>query len=194
MSPGVTVTPVMMPQPVSVVWTENSTILSACRALHVASFRVRAACSFVCPAFVPFDLLASSGPSLSDARPPPHSDPAAPSRLQAPPAFSPDAPMHGTRSLSHGMPYRNPTSKYFTITSGSMGSRPYLRPYKWAVFSYTKDRSSPASNFHKKYSTVSRSHTKIPLRFYRKRCNVDYNKAGRPRKTIRHQYPSLEMK
>src|SRR5699024_12490186 len=45
---------------------------------------------------------------------------------------------------SEGIPYRNPTRRYFTRTTGSMGGRPYFWLYKCRVSSYTKDRSSAA--------------------------------------------------
>src|SRR5699024_7619066 len=55
------------------------------------------------------------------------------------------------------MPYRKPTSRYFTSTTGSMGGRPYFRLYKGDVSSYTKDRSSAASSFRRKCSCGIRS-------------------------------------
>ena len=58
---------------------------------------------------------------------------------------------------SDGMPYRKPTSKYFTSFTGSIGSRPYRRLYNWAVFSYTKDRSSASSSYLRKCSFGTRS-------------------------------------
>ena len=58
---------------------------------------------------------------------------------------------------SEGMPYKNPSNRYFTITTGSMGGRPYLRLYRWAVSSCTKDKSNAASNFRRKCSAGTRS-------------------------------------
>ena len=56
-----------------------------------------------------------------------------------------------------GNAIQEPTSRYFTSTTGSMGGRPYFRLYKGDVSSYTKDRSSAASSFRRKCSCGIRS-------------------------------------
>ena len=58
---------------------------------------------------------------------------------------------------SDGIPYRYPTSRYFTSTAGSIAGRPYLRLYRWAVSSRTKDKSSLASSFLKKCPSGTKS-------------------------------------
>lgn len=58
---------------------------------------------------------------------------------------------------SDGIPYRYPTSRYFTSTTGSMGGRPYRRQYICAVSSYTNDRSSADASLRRKWSAGTRS-------------------------------------
>ena len=42
------------------------------------------------------------------------------------------------------------SSRYFTVTTGSIGDRPYFRLYKWGVSSYTNDKSRADSSFRRK--------------------------------------------
>ena len=58
---------------------------------------------------------------------------------------------------SEGIPYKNPINRYFTITTGSIGGRPYPLLYRWAVSSYTSDRSSEAASFHSGSSSFTGS-------------------------------------
>ena len=68
---------------------------------------------------------------------------------------------------SDGIPYMYPTSRYFTNTTGSIARRPCLLLYKWAVSSWTKDRSSVSSSRRKKCSCGAKS-SKVTM------CNFSY--------------------